>query len=293
MTSAHYRLVKRLEAAGFIAPTDEAEALICAAAGDATRLDELTRRRLSGEPLAWITGSVPFCGTDIRVDPGVYVPRAHTEELAMRAAECCPAAGVAVDLCTGSGAVAATINTIRPAAQVVATDLDERAVACARRNGVEAYVGDLFGPVPARLKGRVDVVVAVVPYVPEQELQYLQRDTLTFETPLAYLGGVEGTDLLRRVVADASLWLRPGGDLLLELGGNQDYLLRDDLARYHYTAVTVLHDEEGDVRGVGARLGSTSTDCPGLSLGSQRSCRSVPPPAGAGSPPPRGRSASG
>ncbi len=252
---AQKKVVKRLAEAGFIAPTDEADALIAAAAGDETRLDELVRRRLTGEPLAWITGSVTFCGTDIRIDPGVYVPRLHTEALASRAAQCCPAAGVAVDLCTGSGAVAATISRLRPAAQVVATDLDERAVACAQRNGVETYVGDLFEPVPARLKGRVDVVVAVVPYVPERELQYLQRDTLTFETPLAYLGGIEGTDLLRRVVAAASLWLRPGGALLLELGGRQDELLRDDLARYRYTAVTVLRDEEGDVRGVEARLG--------------------------------------
>ncbi len=210
---------------------------------------------MTGEPLAWITGSVRFCGTKLRVDPGVYVPRLHTEALALRAAQCCPSKGVALDLCTGSGAVAATISRLRPAAQVVATDLDERAVACARRNGVEAYGGDLFGPVPAHLKGRVDVVVAVVPYVPERELQYLQRDTLTFETPLAYLGGIEGTDLLRRVVAGASLWLRPGGALLLELGRGQDDLLRDDLVRYHYAVVAVLHDEEGDLRGVEARLG--------------------------------------
>jgi release factor glutamine methyltransferase len=252
---AQEKLVKRLEAAGFIAATDEADALIAAAAGDATRLHELLERRLTGEPLAWITGSVTFCGTAIRVEPDVYVPRWHTEALALRAAQLCPAAGVAVDLCTGSGAVAATISRLRPAAQVVGTDLDDRAVACARRNGVESYVGDLFGPVPPYLKGRVDVVVAVVPYVPERELQYLQRDTFTFETPLAYLGGVEGTDLLRRVVAGAPRWMRPGGSLLLELGGRQAELLRDDLARYQYTAVTVLHDEAGDVRGVEARLG--------------------------------------
>lgn len=255
MAEAISVVVKRLESAGFIAPTDEAGALIAAAAGDANRLDEFLRRRLTGEPLAWITGSVTFCGTEIRVNPGVYVPRWHTEALAFRAAERCPAAGVVVDLCTGSGAVAATINRLRPTAHVVATDLDERAVACARRNGVETYSGDLFGPAPTDLRGQVDVVVAVAPYVPERELQYLQRDTLTFETPLAYLGGVEGTDLLRRVVAGAPLWLRPGGALLLELGGKQDELLRDDLARYHYTAVTLLRDEEGDVRGLEASLG--------------------------------------
>jgi release factor glutamine methyltransferase len=145
-----------------------------------------------------------------------------------------------------------TISRLRPAAHVLATDLDERAVACARANGVETYVGDLFAAVPPDVHRRVDVLVAVVPHVPERELQYLQRDTLTFETPLAYLGGADGTDLLRRVVAGAPRWLRPGGALLLELGGGQADLLRDDLAAYGYTAVRILHDEEGDVRGVEA-----------------------------------------
>ncbi|MGN6171145.1 MAG: N5-glutamine methyltransferase family protein [Solirubrobacteraceae bacterium] len=254
----HPALVKRLEAGGFIAPADEAEALTDVAAGDATRLEELVRRRLTGEPLAWITGSVTFCGTDIRVEPGVYVPRWHTEALALRAAEHCPAGGIAIDLCTGTGAIAATISRLRPAARVVGTDLDERAVACARGNGVEAYSGDLFAAVPPDLEGRVDVLVAVVPYVPERELQYLQRDTLTFETPLAYLGGADGTDVLRRVMAGAPLWLRPGGALLLELGGEQAQLLRCDLIRYRYTAVTDLHDEEGAIRGVEARRSGLS-----------------------------------
>jgi release factor glutamine methyltransferase len=247
-------LIERLELGGFIAPTDEADALV-AAAGDATALDELLRRRLTGEPLAWVTGTVPFCGADIRVDPGVYVPRWYTETVALRAAELCPATGIAVDLCTGSGAIAATISRLRPAARVVATDLDERAVACARRNGVETYLGDLCAAIPPGLEGRVDVLAAVVPYVPEPELQYLQRDTFTFETPLAYLGGADGTDLLRRVVAGAPCWLRPGGALLLELGGRQAELLRDDLDRHRYAAVRVLHDEGGDVRGVEARRG--------------------------------------
>ena len=73
--------------------------------------------------------------------------------------------------------------------EIYATDLDERAVACAKRNGVEAYLGDLFDAIPPGIEGRVDVLAAVVPYVPKPELQYLQSDTFTFETPLAYLGG--------------------------------------------------------------------------------------------------------
>lgn len=249
---AKTRLAKRLEAGGFIAPAEEAEALLAAAGGDAGRLKALVSRRLTGEPLAWITGRVSFCGAEIGVDPGVYVPRWHTEELALRAARRCPPTGIVADLCAGSGAVAATIGRLRPGAQVVAADVDQRAVSCARANGVEAYCGDLFAALPGELAGRIDVTVAVAPYVPDGELQYLQRDALTFEGPLSYVGGPDGTDILRRVVADGPQWLRQDGALLLELGGIQAELLRDDLARHGYSAATVLRDEDGDVRGIEA-----------------------------------------
>ncbi len=94
-----------------------------------------------------------------------------------------------------------------PGARVVASDLDERAVACATKNGVEVYVGDLFAPLPRTLEGGVDVVVGVVPYVPTPALPFLQRDTFAFESPLAYDGGRDGTEVLRRVLRDArSSW---------------------------------------------------------------------------------------
>ena len=111
----------------------------------------------------------------VRVDPWVYVPRWHSEELARRAVERLPVDGTAVDLCTGSGAIARVLTTARPGARVVASDVDARAVACARTNGVEAYAGDLFVPLPQTLEGRVDVVVAVVPYVPTHELPLLRQ----------------------------------------------------------------------------------------------------------------------
>jgi release factor glutamine methyltransferase len=166
-----------------------------------------------------------------------------------------PPRGVAVDVCTGSGAVAKVLKTHRPAARVVAADVDERAVACARANGVEAYRGDLLAPVPAELHGRVDVVVGVVPYVPTGELGLLQRDTFSFETPLAYDGGPDGTDLLRRVAADARGFLRAGGVLLLELGGEEPELVAAPLAALGYRDVATLVDEDGDVRGVEAAWG--------------------------------------
>jgi release factor glutamine methyltransferase len=227
-------LTARLERAGFVAAGEEAAELL-AAPGD---LEAMVARRLTGEPLAWITGTAPFCGLWIRVDPGVYVPRWQTEALAWRAVERLPADGVAIDLCTGSGAIAKVLMTHRPLARVIASDVDPRAVACARSNGVEAYEGDLFEPLPDVV---ADVIVGVVPYVPTPDLPLLQRDTFTFETPLAYDGGADGLDIVRRVIAEAPRHLR--GSLLLELGGDQASALGGD----------PILDEEGDVRGIEIR----------------------------------------
>ncbi|MHB1536330.1 MAG: N5-glutamine methyltransferase family protein [Acidimicrobiales bacterium] len=243
-----------LSGAGFVAADEEAAELLGCAAGHVERLDSLVRRRLTGEPLAWITGKASFCGLEMRVDPGVYVPRRQSEALARRAAESLAATGAAIDLCTGAGAVAMTLTAAHPGARVVASDIDRRAVACAAANRVEVYHGDLFAPLPRSLQGRVDVVVGVVPYVPTPAIPLLQRDTLAFEPTLFYDGGRDGTDILRRVVRDSRRFLAPGGLLLLELGGEQDEALSGDLAGLGYRDVTVLVDEDGDVRGIQARL---------------------------------------
>jgi release factor glutamine methyltransferase len=251
----HGALAALLADAGFVAADEEAAELMARAAGDAGTLASLVRRRLTGEPLAWITGSVSFCGAEIGVDRGVYVPRWQSEALAHRAVERLPADGVAIDLCTGAGAIAATLTRAHPSARVVASEVDERAVRCAAANGVEVHRGDLFAPLPRELAGRVDVVVGVVPYVPTPALPLLHRDTLAFESPLAYDGGPDGTRVLRRVLEESVRFLRTGGALLVELGGDQARLLDGDLVRLGFVDVTVLADEDGDVRGVEATLG--------------------------------------
>jgi len=257
-SSGIFALTALLSGCGFVAAREEAGELLACAAGDVEVLGALVARRLTGEPLAWITGNVSFCGLTLRIDPGVYVPRWQSEPLARRAVERLPANGTAIDLCTGAGAIAKTLLTNRPGARVVASDLDEAAVACARANGVEVYCGDLFAPLPRALEGRVDVIVAVVPYVPTPELSLLQRDTFAFESPLSYDGGRDGTEILRRVLAESPGFLRLGGALLLELGGGQAEALSDDLACLGYFDVTPLLDEEGDLRGIEATLGAGS-----------------------------------
>ena len=253
--SDHQAIVSRLAGAGFVAAQAEADELLACTAGDLGLLASLVERRLTGEPLAWITGTTSFCGLEIRVDPGVYVPRWQSEALALRACERLPVNGAAIDLCTGSGAIAKALIADRPGARVVASDIDERAVACARANGVEVYGGDLFTPLPRTLEGRVDVVVGVLPYVPTPELALLQRDTLAFESPLSYDGGGDGTKVLRRALVESPRFLRRGGALLLELGGEQADVLGDDLARLGPRDVTILSDEDGDVRGIEIALG--------------------------------------
>ncbi len=135
----------------------------------------------------------------------------------------------------------------RPVARVMASDVDERAVACAVANGVEVYLGDPVAPLPSTLEGRVDVVVGVVPFVSTPALALLPRDTFEFESPLSFDGGRDGTEILRRAVSGSPRFLRPGGEQAEALG--------DDLARLGYVDVTVLADEDGAVRGIEATLG--------------------------------------
>ena len=255
MPDAVADLAALLARAGCVAAEEEAAELARSADGDAALLASLVQRRLTGEPLAWVTGRTDFGDLCVRVDPGVYVPRWQSLPLARRAAARLPDAGTAIDLCTGSGAIAATLRAARPAARVVATDCDPRAVACARTNGVEAYRGDLFTGLPDAVRGETDVVVAVVPYVPTAALDVLPRDTLRFEDASLYDGGPDGTDLLRRVVHEAPRFLRAGGALLLELGGDEATLLHPVLHGLGYRSVRTWADEDGDVRGLEAVLG--------------------------------------
>jgi release factor glutamine methyltransferase len=244
------RVEERLRAAGCVSAELEAAELLTAAEDD-DALERSVRRRESGEPLAWITGGTSFCDLRIRVDPGVYVPRLQSEELARRAAALLPERGLAADLCTGSGAIAAWLSSARPSALAVGVDLDPAAVWCARRNGVRVVRSDLGD---ALASGAFDVVTVVAPYVPTEALSLLPADVRRFEPRLALDGGVDGLDVLRGAVASAARVLRPGGWLVVEVGGSQDQELEPALAASGFDDAETWFDDAGDVRGLAVRL---------------------------------------
>ena len=246
-------MARALEAVGCVAAWDEAAELVAAAPDDAA-LEASVARRATGEPLAWITGTARFCGLDVAVDPGVYVPRWQSEALAHRAVELLPADGTAVDLCTGSGAVAMVLRGAHPGSRVVATEIDPRAVACARGNGVHVLLGHLDEPLPDGLAGTVDVLVGVLPYVPADSFRLLPRDVEAFEPRRALDGGEDGLTYVAEVVATSVRWVRPGGWLLLEVGGDQVDVVRGMFTSAGYDQVSVLTDDDDDPRAVIGRL---------------------------------------
>jgi len=224
-------VIHRLRAAGCVFAEEEAELLVTSARSPA-ELAGMVDRRMAGHPLEHILGWAEFRGLRIAVDEGVFVPRRRTEHLVRLALDLVdPVDAVVVDLCCGSGAVAAAIAAAAPGAEVHAADLDPAAVRCTRRNlrgrRGRAHVGDLYDALPANLRGRVDVLIANAPYVPTDAIDLMPPEAREHEPRLALDGGPDGLSVLRRVLAGAPPWLAPGGHLLLETSAGQAPLLLD------------------------------------------------------------------
>jgi release factor glutamine methyltransferase len=245
-------VTRRLAAAGCIAAGEEAVELLTAAP-DAATLDAWLARREQGEPLPWIIGRFVFCNRSYVITPGVYLPRPQSEDLAERAVAVLPAYGRAIDLCAGAGAIAAHLTSSIPTAWVIGVEIEEAAARTARANGVSIVVGDLASAI--RSAGAFDVVTAVAPYVPTDQIRFLPADVQRHEPRLALDGGADGLDLVRRVVGAAATLLHAGGWLLTEVGGDQDEALAPALAAAGFDAIEPWHDGDGDLRGVAARMG--------------------------------------
>ncbi len=224
------RLVERLRAAGCVFAEDEAAALgTHVGAGD---LEHAVAKRVAGEPLEYVLGWADFAGVRVPVRAPVFVPRPGAAELVpLSVAELRRRAGrgVVVDVGTGSGAIALAVAGRAPYATVLATDAHSDAVACARANGVAVHRGHWLDALPERWRGRVDVAVGHLPYVPTARLHEVARDYRQAEAPSALDGGGDGLDPLRQVLGQLSTWLSHDGVLLTLTADEQVSLVREVL----------------------------------------------------------------
>ena len=236
-------MAARLRAAGCVFAEDEAR-LLMATARSPGELSAMVERRAAGLPLEQVLGWAEFCGLPIAVAPGVFVPRRRTEFLVQQAAALARPGAVVVDLCCGAGAIGAALAAAVDQAELHAVDIDPAAVRCARRNVPgHVYQGDLYQPLPASLRGRVDLVVANVPYVPTGEIGFLPPEARAHEPLVALDGGPDGLDVLRRVAAGTPERLAPGGHLLIETSERQAPLAVAAFTVSGLTARVVTSDE--------------------------------------------------
>lgn len=227
-------------------------------AAEAEALAALLARRLRGEPIAYIVGQREFYGLDLRVSPDVLIPRPDTELLVELALERLPQGGSALDMGTGSGAIAVAIAHTRPDAQVTALDASPTALAIARENAsthqvrVRLLESDWYGALDA--DQAFDLIVSNPPYIVAGDIHLSQGD-LRFEPVDALTDHADGLSDLRTIIEGAPAHLKAGGWLLMEHGYDQAAAVRALLTGGGWCEVQSWRDLAGIERVSGARLG--------------------------------------
>ncbi|GAB2528198.1 putative protein N(5)-glutamine methyltransferase [Paramicrobacterium agarici] len=248
-------ITAKLRRAGSVFAEDEA-AIFLEAAQTPAELASMIERRVAGEAPEHVVGWAEFCGVRVVVAPGVFIPRQRTVALVEQAVALCRTGSVVVDMCCGSGALGRVIAERVPGVTLHAADVEPLAVACARENlaGLgNVSEGDLVDALPAQLHGRIDVMVANVPYVPHDELRLMPAEAREQEPEITHDGGSDGLDVYRRLVSAASDWLAPGGSILSEISDEQTDAALAALASANLRARTEYDDERETTVVIGTR----------------------------------------
>lgn len=215
----------------------------------------LVSRRADREPLQYILGEQPFMGFSFRTDRRALIPRNDTEALCQEALNALTPGDRALDLCTGTGALAIALKKLCPGADVTATDVSGEALSLARENAerlgakVRFLQGDLFAPVAGE---RFDLIVSNPPYIPEGLRGRLQPE-VEQEPALALFAGPDGLDFYRRIIREAPLHLTSRGLLFLETGDGEAEAVAD-LLRRDFEDERIVNDLNGLPRVVFARI---------------------------------------
>jgi release factor glutamine methyltransferase len=191
------------------------------------RFNSELERVLNNEPLAYVVGHREFYDVDLITDERALIPRPETECLIEDALERFAGhpAPVIADIGTGCGAIGVTLAKHLPRAHVIATDLSVDAIELARENAqrhqvaarIDFRVGDVLAPVHEPL----DLLAANLPYIDDKDWPFLARTIRGHEPKMAFLGGPDGLDLIRRLLHDAPRVVQTGGVILLEIGAYQ------------------------------------------------------------------------
>ena len=222
---------------------------------EAAAYEALLVRREGREPLQYILGSQSFMGFSLKTDSRALIPRNDTEALCEEALKYVRPGGRVLDLCTGSGALAAAIKKLRPGAEVWAADISEAALSLAKENAerlgaeVKFVRGDLFSAVDGE---KFHVIVSNPPYIPESLRGRLQAE-VEREPALALFAGDDGLDFYRRIVQEAPAHLLPGGRLCLEIGDGQGDAVKA-LLHEEFADIQILNDLNGLPRVVSAAV---------------------------------------
>ena len=262
----------RLKKAGIEAAQLEARELVCYAADKSReqmyrdmslyvsaelekRVDDLVRRRLAGEPVAYIIGEWEFYGLPLDINQEVLIPRTDTELLAERGIARAREAGEGarvLDLCAGSGCVGLAVAANVPNCRVVLGELSEGALRTCkqnvRRNQLNARVTclsvDALEP-PSSALWDFDVIVYNPPYIPTADIDGLDASVKDYEPHMALDGGEDGLDFYRAIAAKWKSALRLGGALLFEVGIGQAPQVEDILAQNGYENIQTAQDTQG------------------------------------------------
>jgi release factor glutamine methyltransferase len=242
--------------------------------GDKRRLFEtLLERRRGGECTAYILGRREFWGLEFTVTPAVLVPRPDTETLVEAALDWIdrhgPAGipGPALDLCTGSGAVAIALKHERPGIEVYGSDISPPALEVARINAARLapgerapcfFAADLFKPLcdtpfPLPL---FSLILANPPYIPRETMKTLSRE-VRGEPPMALDGGEDGLAIIRRLIGEAGSRLKDGGALFIEADPGQMTAVAGLLEHHGYRNISTRRDLSGRDRVIGAFYGNS------------------------------------
>ena len=197
--------------------------------------DALLQRRKRREPLQYLLGSVSFHGLTFRTDPRALIPRPETSLLADWCLECLEhiSSPVVLDLCCGSGCIGLSLKAARSDLVLTMTDLSADALSLAMENAQTLQLdaaflqGDLFAPLSG---AAFELIVSNPPYIPSRDCETLQEEVRR-EPLLALDGGGDGLDFYRRIAAEAPGYLRPGGQLLMELGDGEAQAVEELLHR--------------------------------------------------------------